>query len=83
MTSFAVVTGGRHRGNPLAKEWINSGHNSRLNDEIRPILAKAENQEEEYSSKYATTFFTEVHLIIQKFNYYSCDFRSTTYQFVH
>jgi len=56
--------GGRHRGNPLAKEWMDSGHNSRLNDELRPILAKAENQEEEYSSKYASTFFTEVSITL-------------------
>jgi len=59
-TKLITWLGGRHRGNPLAKEWMDSGHNSRLNAEIRPLLAKAENQEEEYSSKYASTFFTEV-----------------------
>ena len=62
---FFNALGGVHRGNPLAKEWMESGHYSRLEQELKPILAKVENQEEEYSSKYATNFFNEVrmHLI--------------------
>ena len=41
-----------------------SGHFSRLNQELKPILAKAENQAEAYSSKYATNVFNEVSLAV-------------------
>ena len=57
---FSHSSGGVHRGNPLAKEWMASGHYSRLDEELKPILAKGENQQEQYSSKYATNFFNEV-----------------------
>ena len=39
-----------------------SGHYSRLDQDLKPILAKVENQQEEYSSKYATNFFNEVRI---------------------
>lgn len=57
---FSNSSGGVHRGNPLATEWMSSGHYSRLDQELKPILAKVENQQEEYSSKYATNVFNEV-----------------------
>jgi len=65
-TSFFNPSGGVHRGNPLATEWMASGHFSRLNEELKPILAKAENQEEAYSSKYATNVFNEVSVCIHR-----------------
>lgn len=59
---FSFCLGGVHRGNPLSKEWMCSGHFIRLDQELKPIVAKVENQEQEYSSKYATNIFNEVRI---------------------
>lgn len=82
---FFIASGGVHRGNPLAKEWMASGHYSRLDQELKPILAKVENQQQEYSSKYATNFFNEVSTNTHtKMNVFVWDFssiRCIVYQF--